>query len=440
MPSISYTPSFFASFTAFLNKRIADLHKALFGVPVSKEMTYFLKNLSWSFLGGGVSAVLFLIINILVARVFTPAEFGLYNMIVVIATLFYVFFLFGEDNGVIQKIAGEKNTQAKEVFMQASLLAFCIRVVIISSGAFLAGYFLAPSQEYFLFLTIFLGFSLALKSLIDAYLRVYQYFRLQAVIKIVDPILVMGLFFVVGKTFFQNQSISIFVGSLFLAGLITLSLPFLLFFKPRLFFAQTYTTQKNHWRNNIATNSIFFINIAAWLLIALDRYIIGRIFGLEYLGQYSLYFLTTFSVTATATVFFLNVFFPALSRNQQVIQNIIKKVVKLFLVIFPFWLGTALLFAREVFVLVGPQYSFLYSYGVMFALTAYLQMFYMVLNNACTLFAPRISVILALGTAITTIGILIIGKDPFWYLLGSSLVYLLCSLVIIFLFTHQHKK
>ena len=162
---------------------LESVHFRIFGHSISEQMMVFLKNLSWSLFGGIVASFLMLAVNIGVGRYFGPEEYGKYNLILSVSQILLVFIYLGTDVSSVRYISREEGLQRKRSFLSSSFY-FVVGTILFSWVVYYLMHQLIESSfhvdgQYILFPLIF-GTFLALKGMLDGYLRAFSLFRFQA--------------------------------------------------------------------------------------------------------------------------------------------------------------------------------------------------------------------------------------------------------------------
>lgn len=287
------------------------VHLRIFGHEMGVEMRQFLGNLSWSFFGGVTASVLMMGVNIGIGRYFGPEEYGKYNVALILSQFLLVFVYFGIDVSSVKFLSEKSDLPLQKKFFSSSFY-FVSTMVFLS---WIIYYFIhLDIERYFdienryLVLGLFLGSAFAIKGLADGYLRAYFLFRLQAVLRILEAIIVIAslllILRIVGMREYQYYIYALSLGAI-LFSLVAL-------FRLRKSFV------KFHWaslRLMLSYGSVILAGAVLSIVFnSLDKIMVARYLGVTQLGIYSAYFVTATSLIAQMTQIFNNAFFPAISQ------------------------------------------------------------------------------------------------------------------------------
>lgn len=287
------------------------IHQRIFGHRLEDEMRQFLKNLSWSFFGGIIASALMIGVNVAIGRYFGPEEYGKYNLVLILSQILLIFIYLGTDISSVKFISNAGNAQSKRAFLSSSFY-FVVMMIILGWCCYFLIYL--NIEQYFtidsryVFSALILGSALALKGITDGYLRSYSDFRFQALLRVVEAILITsGLIFVL--SIHNVQGYQYYVYALF-GGALLFSVTTLLRLRKNLgAFRWDAFKMMISYGNVILFGSIFGI-----LFNSLDKIIVAKYLGILELGIYSAYFMTSTNIIAQITHLFNNAFFPAISQ------------------------------------------------------------------------------------------------------------------------------
>jgi O-antigen/teichoic acid export membrane protein len=398
-------------------------HIRLFKHEMSEEMKRFLKNLSWSLLGG-VSAMLILsIINIIAGRLMGPIEYGKYNYVLSLATILSFFILLGNNSGSIRYITDEKLKIYKGQILSASLLIFVFQFLIVSLFYVIIFNLFYKTEFNYLFLVFIIGVTLAIKEMFDSYFRSFGMFKLQNFTKIADAFLVLAVFiffFIIKDNIeYQKYAFSIISGSILfiIVGIFKIL--------PRI---------KNiEWKNIkllLNYNKFMVLVSASGLLIGVDKIFIGRFIGTGVLGIYSAYFTSSQLILSSLLIIFMNIFWPAVIKNKENMNIILDKIHILFFKHLPFWWILNSLSILFFIYLFGSQYPISLILIILFSLSSLMNIIFSIMINLYNIDKIYRSVLVAfLGYGIVILSIPVF-KSVTVYLMFQIVIYMIGSFYI----------
>ena len=94
--------------------------------------------------------------------------------------------------------------------------------------------------------------------------------------------------------------------------------------------------------------------------------------GAMQLGIYSAYHAASFLIIANLGGVFMNVFWPASIQEVHSLKNIVTKLTRLLMRIFPLWLIVNFLFVFVIIHFMGDEYRFNWIYAVLFSVNSYI--------------------------------------------------------------------
>lgn len=287
------------------------IHFRIFGHAMSDVMRSFLANLSWSFFGGILASVLMLGVNIGMGRLFGPEEYGKYNFVLILSQFLLIFVYCGTDVSSVKFISNAKDPLAKRIFFSSSFY-FVLTMIIL---AWIIYYFTYPKIKFYfhvdipyITLALILGSALALKGIVDGYLRAYLLFRFQALLRLIEAIIIfVSLYLVLQVVDVKEYRHYIYIlsGGAFLFTLVTL-------FRLRVKFT---IFQLNQLKEMLSYGGVVVAGTILGIAFnSLDKIMVAKYLGITQLGIYSAYFITATNLIAQITQVFNNVFFPVISQ------------------------------------------------------------------------------------------------------------------------------
>ena len=349
---------------------IEIVHRWVFGHEISPMMKDFLKQLSWSFFGIFFNGIVLFIVNVLAGRILGPAGYGKYNLVLVVANIVAIFVLLGQDMTSIKYISSSEKEKDKKQYLSNSfyiILSSSFLLIVFSIFFyFQIAHLLNFDQKIFLLAVIF-AIMMSMRTLLDSFVKSFNFFKFQSLLKIIEGIIILAVFiffFFVLK--FDDYQYYIFSLT---AGYFILCLIF--FFKIK---QKIVAWDKQKFSNIIEYSKVTIIlTIIGIIMASMDKIFIGKTLGIEQLGIYSAYLVSTAIFVGQIILIFNNVFFPIVNQieNKSVI---IKKVDKLlFLGLIP---GTFVLFLFSYVIMniFGKEYHLNVFYIMAFSAMAFLQL------------------------------------------------------------------
>lgn len=303
------------------------LHLRIFGYAMSDEMRKFLGNLSWSFFGGIIAAGIMFVVNILAGRWLGPEEYGEYNLTFLVAQVFSIPMILGMDVAAARavSIAGvnkKKNSQiiSGSIFVVLGSIVVTVPILFFCRDR-VSDFFSATLN--IVFVAMLLAISITLKAFFDGAVRGLHLFRFQAMVRTIEGIAGMTIFFAV--FFLLHNHLSL----VFSAAISTALVSLVYMLKIRQFFsAFDFSSARELFRY---AKFVIIGSIVALVLGYGDRYVVNRYLGIKELGIYSAYYTATILVVGQFIAIFANVFFPTIARIGEK-REIMKKLDRLFLI------------------------------------------------------------------------------------------------------------
>ncbi|MFZ2976087.1 MAG: oligosaccharide flippase family protein [Candidatus Moraniibacteriota bacterium] len=346
------------------------VHLWVFGHEISPTMKDFLRQLSWSFFGIFFNGIVLFIVNVLAGRILGPEGYGKYNLVLVVANILSIFVLLGLDMTSIKYISSSQKEEDKKQYLSNSFY-------IILSSSFLLIVFSIPfyfrivhllnfDQKIFLLAVVF-AIVANLRTLLDSFIKSFNFFKFQSLFKIVEGIVILStfilLFFILKFNDYEYYLISL------MAGYFVLGLIFFLKIRHKL-----VAWNKQKFLEIIQYSKITVIlSIIGTIMASMDKLFIGKTLGIEQIGIYSAYLVSTAIFVGQIILIFNNVFFPIVNQVEDK-GVIMKKVDKLlFLGLIP---GTFVLFlfSYAIMNIFGKEYHLNVFYIMAFSAMAFLQL------------------------------------------------------------------
>lgn len=348
---------------------IEIVHRRVFGHEISPTMKDFLKQLSWSFFGIFFNGIVLFIVNVLAGRILGPAGYGKYNLVLVVANIVAIFVLLGQDMTSIKYISSSEKEKDKKQYLSNSfyiILSSSFLLIVFSIFFyFQIAHLLNFDQKIFLLAVIF-AIMMSMRTLLDSFVKSFNFFKFQSLFKIIEGIIILAVFiffFLVLK--FDDYQYYIFSLT---AGYFILCLIFFLKIKQKI-----VAWDKQKFSKIIEYSKITIIlAIIGTIMASMDKLFIGKTLGIEQLGIYSAYLVSSAIFVGQIILIFNNVFFPIVNQIKDK-SMIIKKVDRLlFLGLIP---GTLVLslFSYAIMNIFGKEYHLNIFYVVAFSAMAFLQ-------------------------------------------------------------------
>lgn len=355
----------------------------IFNHAMSDTMRLFLNNLSWSFYGGLIAMPVTVVVSTLAGRFLGPAEFGKYNLVVLISSYVISFSFLGLDISTVKNIAKAKSRLEKEqsffssfVFVVALALIFC-----------LIGLFFGPKissrfgfDNMIILFVVYYTMTMTLKLIMDVLCRALEKFQLQAIAKIVENA-VMVLGFVLVMLVSRKINFSTYTATV-LFGAVAMTVIYILKFKGYFKNFSFSVLSKQ-----LAEGKFFMISgLLGTIFLSSDRLLIAKYIDISTVGIYSAYYVASLGLVSSLSALVTNVLLPATAKTED--KTFIYKIEKLCLKGFvPVYLAlcVAILIFLEIF---GKAYPMKPSYILLFALVATLN-FIMTIYNTIILDSGR---------------------------------------------------
>ena len=301
----------FVSIRIFLFTLIEYLHLKIFGHPMSQQMKNFLYNLSFSLIGGVISAIIIFIINIIAGRILGPTEYGRANYIQILAQIFYLPLVFGTDIAVARALSKEHDqTKQSQYIIHAFLIILGIFIflggIMFFSRDIIAK--MATTSSIIIIIALIYGLFLGLKYIFDNVLKGLYLFKFQAFAKIIESFLAILLF---GLVFylFRWTNYQLIILPFFMGMVIFICISLI----PILRIVNKFTFDPSVIQKLISYGKIVFINsVIAIILIYGDRLIVNKYLGNYELGLYAAYYISSISIIIQIVGITSNVLFPTI--------------------------------------------------------------------------------------------------------------------------------
>lgn len=400
------------------------VHWRIFGEEMSDEMRNFLGHLSWSFFGGFVAAGIMLILTIIAGRLFGPDAFGQYNSLLSFAIALSFFFLLGNNSSSVRYLSDKKYENNKKEILTTSALLVLFQVIIIGFIFFIFFNFIKTRfliGNDILIIGFFFSFILAIKNLMDGYLRSFSLIRKQSIIRIFDSIIALSsfiLFYNLQKTEYYFYAISVSLGAVFFIG--------------TSFFFIFGNFGKFNFRSVkllFHYNKFLMIGSLGGTIISLEKYFIGKYIGMYELGIYSAYYAASFLIIANLGSIFMNVFLPNSIKEKENMHIISKKMNMLFLRVFPFWIIFGTGFVSLMIIFMGKGYPLNIYYAFLIEGSSFLAFVFSTFISLLNIDHIKESVLISTICYIFIIISIILFRNILYYLVSQMCLYFIFYLI-----------
>lgn len=359
----------------FIIKVVEKLHLLVFGQTMSDQMKVFLGNLSWSFYAGIIAMPISMVVGTLAGRFMGPAEYGSYNLVILISSYVTVFSFLGLDISIIRNVAKAKTHIDKErsffsslVFVASMTIIYALIGLIFRNK--IAGIF-GLNKTVILFVIIY-TLVVSFKLVQDILVRALEEFKLQAISRMIE-VLILALGFIFVMVVYKRLDFGLYMGLVLLAALIV---GVIYFVNLKGYFNNFSLIAL---RQQLSEGKFFMLSgILGTVFLSADRLLVAKYIGITALGIYSAYYAASLSLVAAMSLILTNVLFPATAKSDD--KSFTKKIDQLFIKgLVPIFLAICL--AIFVFLSIfGKAYPLKLDYILLFALVSTLYFFLIVYN------------------------------------------------------------
>ncbi len=295
----------------YIIKIVEKLHYLVFRHEMSQQMREFASNVSWLFYAGVVVMPVSLLVGTFAGRLMGPAQFGEYNLVVLISSYLLILVFFGLDISTIKFFVKAKDDKEKQKLFSSSFVfvgTFLLILIILqlffgSSVAKLIG----VPQQLIVFVLIY-TVAASFKSILDISVRAQEKFKAQALGKIIE-IFAVAIVFSTSVVLLKSMSYSLYIVALVsgMAALMVYYFPICL----KYFGNFSFETLKKQ----LSEGRFFMLSaLLGNLFISSDRLLIAKFIDLKALGVYSAYYMASISIVAIMAQLFVSVLLPATAK------------------------------------------------------------------------------------------------------------------------------
>ena len=345
------------------------IHKYLFGHNMSVTTHLFLRDISWSFMGGAVSGIVLLITNILVGRLLGPTEYGKIAIMSTIAQIIIIFVSFGMDRASMRFIAMQDTNERKAEHISTTfhftvVTSITLTLLYMSIYPFISK--LIGMGTTVVLIGMIYGLALSYRQLMENIIRGLEKFKLQAVVRIIESLFILLIFLIVWK------SLNFVSSTMYMAILIAVGIFFVVFY---LYNIRSYLGpfHQRSFSQQFSFGGLYFLAAVFGVIFnSFDKFLIGKYLNLHELGIYSAYFAASVGMLAQLNTLFGNVFTTTVAKNLNRLPSILKKIDRITIIGFVPLFALAFVSVVIIIKLFGSSYEFRWLYAAAFALLAVL--------------------------------------------------------------------
>lgn len=403
------------------------LHLRVFGHAMSDEMRKFLRNISWSFGAGLLSAVIMFSANILAGRFLGPSEFGRYNFILSLATSVTFFFLLGNNQSSVRYISDRKHSAKDGRFLSALVFLTAVQSVAV---LVITNIYNAQISERFgiskdiLQLVLFLGLTFSFKELFDSFVRSLGLFKEQSLIKVGDALLVLASFTVFYFNYKNTPSSFHYAISMAIGAIFSIAA----------FFRLVRSRFSRFKTEEIVTifhyNKFLILGGFSGLIMSLEKVFIGKYVSMESLGIYSAYYASSQMIISNLGIIFMNIFWPTVIKNKDSLSSVLTKLTRIFFRYFPIWIVLNFIGGSFFLSLYGRQYTFDLALLGLFSTASLLNIFFFVFMSIMNIDKIHFSIIVNTVVYALLVSSIIVFRSIPVYLVSQIVVYLVGTLCV----------
>lgn len=362
---------------------LETLHVKIFGHEMSDQMRLFLVHLSWSLFSGIIALSITVIVMTLAGRLMGPTEYGRLNLLLIFNQFLVLAVFLGLDITTVKFIARAKNDNDIRKSISSSfyyVVSFLLFLVIVAAifGSKISD--LSGLSKQFIFVLVFYTIVVSIKAIFDVSIRGLGKFKIQALAKLIEVSTVL-LFFIVVFLFLGIRNYAAYALIISFGALIISSFYFMVIKKYLFGFSFKILAKQ------INDGKYYMLSaLLATVFLSSDRIIIAKFIDIKTLGIYSAYYAASFSLAASLSQLFVNVFFPMSAKSED--KSFFRKIDRLFLVgILPFYILACFLIYIALMVF-GKDYPLRFDYLSLFAVVSVLY-FFQSLYNTIILDSPQ---------------------------------------------------
>ena len=269
-----------------------------------------------SFLGVMIGSLTLFVLYVIAGKVLGPTEFGKASIILVIAQVANIWMLFSLDTSSLRLVSGAKNQKEQaDHIVTITLIALAV-ILLVASLVFqirriLMG-MLSLDEQLFAY-TLIYAVIVALRLLLDSFLRALGKFKLQAKIKIIEALVALTLF---GGLLYWTQAAKFEFLILAIAAAhvlsIFLALPLVYPF---------WRSGKFSWqvvKKVLSFNSkmLAYMSFSGVIFMG-DKLVVNKYLGSHALGIFSVHYTLSLTIVGVLVSVANNVSLPLIAKSKQ---------------------------------------------------------------------------------------------------------------------------
>lgn len=304
---------------------IRQRYRALFGYELSDQVVVFLKNFSFSAWGFVISSGIFFAVNVLAGRYLGPVEYGKYNLVISLGSVFAALSYFGIEATTVKYVSIAQTDKRRSGYITNSFTSLAVTslLVVILTLA-LKGYFssLLHTNRGIILVALIYGIIFAYKTILENVIRSFGKFLVQSKVKVMESVIVMVLV-LSAFLLLRERSSYWYIASTVLAMLVVVAIYFRRVSK---FFGHF---DRNLFKQTVPYQKLALLSSVSSIAIAtFDKFVVARFLGIAQLGLYSAYLISSVVIVGQVVSSLTNVFFPTVNRMQDK-KGLMKKVDRL---------------------------------------------------------------------------------------------------------------
>jgi O-antigen/teichoic acid export membrane protein len=343
-----------------------EMHRRIFGQEMGEMMEKFLNHLSWSFLGIFFNGIILFGVNVLAGRILGPEGYGKYNLVLVVANILSIFILLGLDITSIKYISGSEKAEDKKQYLSNSFF------IVLVSSLLVFIFFFSPifnlfhlEKNIFLVAAIF-AIIMSFRTLLDSFIKSFNFFKFQSIVKLFEGVAILlsffFFFFIFRISNYQYYIASLAIGYLSLCAIYFLKIS-----------GKIVRWNNQKFKDIIKySKTTIILTVIGIIMASMDRIFVGKFLGIQKLGIYSAYLMSTTIFVGQIILIFDNVFLPMINRIENK-EAIIKKIDRLFVVLFIPCVFLIFSFSFIIMKIFGKEFQSNILYILIFSILAFFQ-------------------------------------------------------------------
>jgi O-antigen/teichoic acid export membrane protein len=308
----------------------------------------------WSLLGSGGTGVIRFVSNLILTRLLFPEAFGLMGTAMLIMTLIQVFSDTGIKTALIQNPRGEQKAFIDTSFIIAMVRSLVLFGIVASLIQPLAAFYAQPELIGILWI---MSFAFLAEGLLNPALPLLiKRMRIEKQVAYSVGSQFAGFITTLILVLTLRSVTALAVGYLMTSVFRVLISYVIVNYKPSLRWDTAAGRELLHFGKFIILNTM-----VTWVVLNLDRFVIGKQLGMEILGQYSIALYIGVFLTEVLVQVFAQSYFPALSSvagDLERVEQIYTRTMKTLLSIVGPFLMLPVLFSHDIIkLLYDPRYA-----------------------------------------------------------------------------------